>query len=57
MAIPKDLLEILCCPQCKGTLTLNEKEDQLTCVVCKLIYPIRNEIPIMLVDEAAPLCK
>jgi uncharacterized protein YbaR (Trm112 family) len=54
MAIKKDLLEILCCPQCKGDLNLNEQEDQFTCIACKLIYPIRNGIPILLADEAAP---
>ncbi len=52
MAIKKELLEILCCPQCKGDLSLNEKEDQFTCITCKLIYPIRNGIPILLADEA-----
>jgi len=55
MAIKKTLLEILCCPQCKGNLILHEKEDQLACLACKLAYPIRNDIPIMLIDEAVPL--
>jgi len=51
----KKLLEILCCPGCKGDLHLNEHADQLTCLACKLVYPIRNDIPILLIDEAVPL--
>jgi hypothetical protein len=55
MAMNKKLLEILCCPGCKGDIHLNEKEDQLTCLACKLVYPIRNDIPILLIDEALPI--
>jgi len=53
MPIKKELLEILCCPQCRGNLDL--KEETLTCGTCRLAYPIRNDIPIMLIDEAVPL--
>jgi uncharacterized protein len=52
MPIKKDLLEILCCPKCKGDIRLNESEDGLICDACKLMYPIKDDIPIMLVDEA-----
>ena len=52
MSINKDLLEILACPKCKGEIQLNGKEDGLICRRCKLTYPIREEIPIMLIDEA-----
>ncbi|MCS7280625.1 MAG: Trm112 family protein [Desulfobacterota bacterium] len=52
MPISKDLLEILCCPKCKGDVVLTEKEDGLVCQSCKLIYPIIDDIPIMLIDEA-----
>lgn len=55
MAIKKELLDILACPKCKGELRLNEKEDGLICVACKLMYEIRDEIPIMLIDEAKKL--
>ena len=55
MAISKDLLDILACPKCKAEITLNEKEDGLLCSTCQLLYPIRDDIPIMLIDEAMTL--
>ncbi len=55
MAINKELLEILACPKCKGDIVLNEQGDGLICNACRLVFPIRDDIPIMLIDEAAPL--
>jgi uncharacterized protein YbaR (Trm112 family) len=55
MPIRKDLLDILACPKCKGELLLREQEDGLVCRACSLRYPIRNDIPIMLVEEAEPI--
>lgn len=55
MTISKDLLDILACPKCKGSITLNETEDGLVCNSCKLLYEIRDGIPIMLIDEAKPI--
>jgi uncharacterized protein YbaR (Trm112 family) len=55
MAINPELLEILACPQCKGDIHLNEKENGLICEACKLVYEIRDDIPIMLIEEAKPL--
>ena len=55
MSIDKDLLSILACPKCKGDIRLNEKGDGLVCSACKLMYPIKDEIPVMLIDEAIPL--
>ncbi|MFH1080930.1 MAG: Trm112 family protein [Pseudomonadota bacterium] len=55
MTISKELLEILACPKCKGDIYLNETEDGLICNHCKLLYEIRDGIPIMLIDEAKPL--
>lgn len=55
MSISKELLEILACPKCKGEIKLNEKGDGLICERCKLIYEIRDGIPIMLIEEARPL--
>ena len=55
MAISKDLLDILACPKCKGDLQLTGKKDGLECKACKLMYPIRDDIPVMLIDEAIPL--
>lgn len=54
MPLDKELLEILACPECKGDLTPTPDEDGLICKACKLVYPVKNDIPIMLVDEAEP---
>ena len=55
MPISKDLLEILACPKCKGEVRLNESQDGLICENCKLMYEIRDDIPVMLIDEAKPV--
>jgi uncharacterized protein YbaR (Trm112 family) len=55
MAISKELLDILACPKCKGDIYLNESGNGLICDKCKLLYEIRDDIPIMLIDEAKPL--
>ncbi|MBM3767947.1 MAG: Trm112 family protein [Acidobacteria bacterium] len=52
MAISQDLLEILVCPLCKAALELKPDNSGLKCVQCKRVYPVRDEIPVMLVDEA-----
>lgn len=54
MAVSNELLEILVCPKCKGEIRLTEKEDGLVCESCRLMYEIREDIPIMLIDEAKP---
>ena len=54
MAVSKELLDILVCPKCKGEIFLTEKEDGLVCEACRLEYEIRDDIPIMLIDEAKP---
>jgi uncharacterized protein YbaR (Trm112 family) len=53
--ISKDLLEILACPKCKGPVELTENNDGLVCQNCRLQYEIRDDIPIMLIDEAKKL--
>jgi len=55
MAIGKELLDILACPKCKGDIHLNEKMDGLICDKCRLLYEIRDDIPVMLIDEAKRL--
>ena len=55
MGISKELLAILACPKCKGEVHLNPAEDGLICDCCRLLYEIREEIPIMLIDEAKPI--
>ncbi|WP_027370982.1 Trm112 family protein [Desulfovermiculus halophilus] len=57
MALNKELLDILVCPECKGDLELTAQEDGLICRSCAVVYPIRDEIPIMLVEEAVDLQK
>ena len=55
MSVPKDLLDLLVCPKCKGELEYREAESSLVCHACRLRYSIRDGIPIMLIDEATPL--
>lgn len=55
MTISEELLEILACPKCKGDIYLNEAKNGLICDRCRLLYEIRDGIPIMLIDEAKPL--
>ena len=52
MAIDNELLEILLCPKCKGDLRLNAAGDGLICDNCRLSYEIKDDIPIMLVEDA-----
>jgi uncharacterized protein len=52
MSINQDFLEILRCPACKGKVELKDDSSGLKCVNCHRVYPIRDEIPVMLVDEA-----
>jgi hypothetical protein len=55
MAISKELLDILACPKCKGDIKLNSAGDGLVCEACRVMYPIKDDIPIMLIDEAIKL--
>jgi uncharacterized protein YbaR (Trm112 family) len=55
MPISKELLKILACPKCKGDLYLNETADGLICERCRLLYEIKDDIPIMLIDAARPI--
>jgi uncharacterized protein YbaR (Trm112 family) len=51
----KKLLEILACPSCKSGLKYLKEEQELVCVPCRLAYTVRDDIPIMLIDEARKL--
>lgn len=53
--LKRELLDILVCPKCKGELEYNNKEKELICHKCKLAYPIKDDIPVMLIDEARKL--
>jgi len=50
--LDKKLLEILCCPKCKEDLVYDEENQKLICESCRLKYPIRDDIPVMLIDKA-----
>jgi uncharacterized protein YbaR (Trm112 family) len=52
MAISEDLLMILACPACKAKVELKPDGSALKCVACKRVYPVRDDIPVMLIDEA-----
>ena len=52
MNLDATLLEILVCPACRATLSVDESADELVCNGCGLAYPVRDDIPVMLVDEA-----
>lgn len=55
MSLSPKLLEILVCPKCKGPLDYREQDSALVCDACHLSYPIREDIPVMLIDEAKPI--
>jgi uncharacterized protein YbaR (Trm112 family) len=50
--IDKELLAILACPKCKGDIRLSKDGNGLVCEACRLLYEIRDNIPVMLIDEA-----
>ena len=52
MAVSKELLDILVCPLCKVSVTLTEDGQGLKCSQCQRVYPIKDDIPVMLVDDA-----
>ncbi len=52
MPIKKELLNILACPACHGNIVYKEEIDALDCVECKRRYPIKDGIPVMLIEEA-----
>ena len=55
VGISEKLLELLVCPKCKGELFYDEEGSLLVCRKCMLGYPVKEDIPIMLVDEAIKL--
>jgi uncharacterized protein YbaR (Trm112 family) len=52
MKLDPALLEILVCPDCKSTLRVDDAASELVCTGCGLAYPVRDDIPVLLVDEA-----
>lgn len=50
--IKKELLDVLACPKCKGHIRLSKTSEYIVCDSCRLLYEIREDIPVMLIDEA-----
>jgi uncharacterized protein YbaR (Trm112 family) len=55
MTINPELLEILVCPKCKGQIHLDRSQNNIICDNCRLKYEIRDDIPIMLIEQAQSL--
>ncbi|MBL8023243.1 MAG: Trm112 family protein [Elusimicrobia bacterium] len=55
MTLSRELLDILACPKCKGGVNYKEKENRLHCVKCNLSYEVKEDIPVMLVDQATTI--
>jgi len=52
MIFDRSLLDILACPDCRSPLRVDEQAEELVCTRCGLAYPVRDDIPVLLVDEA-----
>jgi len=52
MSLDQELLDILACPKCKAEIKITADEQGLKCVGCHRVYPIKDGIPVMLIDEA-----
>ncbi len=57
MTIKPELLDILACPKCKGPVVIDGPPDSLSCSQCSLRFPVRDGIPVMLIDEAENLAE
>lgn len=55
MDLPKDLLASLACPKCHDPVRVSRDDEGVVCGKCRLLYPIRQDIPIMMIDQAVPL--
>jgi hypothetical protein len=55
VAVPAELLELIRCPRCRGRLAALPSEPGLSCAACRVFYPVVDDIPLLLVDEARPL--
>jgi uncharacterized protein YbaR (Trm112 family) len=53
MPVSKELLDILVCPECKTPVTPTPDQQGLKCATCRRVYPVRNDIPIMIVADAS----
>ena len=54
MAVDKSLIELLVCPACRADIEYKDRRNLIICTGCGLQYPVRDNIPVMLVEEATP---
>lgn len=54
MAVDQSLIELLICPSCHGEIVYKDRRKLIICTECGLQYPVRDNVPVMLVDEATP---
>jgi uncharacterized protein YbaR (Trm112 family) len=55
MALPQILKDLLVCPKCHGELRFLEERGEIHCPACRLLFRIEDDVPNMLLEEAAPL--
>lgn len=55
MALSDGLINVLACPKCKGPVEIEEDHGAILCQTCNLKFPVRDEIPVMLIDEATAI--
>jgi uncharacterized protein YbaR (Trm112 family) len=55
MPLDAKLLQIIACPKCKGRLEVRPDEGALLCLACRLVYPVVDEIPDLIIEDALPL--
>ena len=55
MPLHPELKQILVCPKCRGELAFHEEKNEIHCNACRLVYEIKDDIPVMLISEAKPL--
>lgn len=53
MAVDRKLIDLLVCPACRGSIEYKDRRNLIICMSCGLQYPVRDGIPVMLVEEAA----
>lgn len=55
MPLAEEIISILACPKCRGDLNLVADGSGLLCKACNLVYPVRNDVPVLLIEDARPL--
>lgn len=55
MLLAEEIISILACPKCRGDLNPAADGSGLLCKACNLVYPVRNDVPVLLIEDAQPL--